>query len=72
MDLLKIFESNISEIGILYPALFGHTELSEFYVELAKLKSLATKCETKKSNKHNVICPWSKQNCTLFQIHASL
>jgi hypothetical protein len=63
MDLLKIIERDISEIGILYPARFCYSELAEFYTQLAKLKSLAIKCGTEKSNNHYLICPWSNKNC---------
>ena len=58
MDLLKIIERDISEIGILYPARFCYSELAEFYTQLAKLKSLAIKCGTEKSNNHYLICPY--------------
>jgi hypothetical protein len=63
MDLLKIIESDISEIGIIYPARFCYNELAEFYTQLAKLKSLAIKCGTEKCNNHYSICPWSNKNC---------
>lgn len=46
MDLLKIIENDIIEIGILHPARFCYKKLSEFYAQLVKLNSLAVKCGT--------------------------
>lgn len=63
MYLLKINESDIAEIGILYPARFCYNELAEFYTQLSKLKSLAIKCDSGKTNNHYSLCPWSDKNC---------
>lgn len=63
MDLLKLIESDITEIGVLYPARFSYNELAEFYTQLAKLKSLAIKCGIEKTNNHYLICPWSNKKC---------
>ena len=57
MDLLKLIESDNTEIGVLYPARFSYNELAEFYTQLAKLKSLNIKCGIEKTNNHYLICP---------------
>lgn len=63
MDLLKEIEDNITEIGVIYPRRFCYDELADLYTQLTKLKYLAIKCGSDKTNNHYTTCQWSVKNC---------